>query len=186
MQITPPVTVTIELTSKFCEYGGEVSVHIAMAGKELLRYECKTEQEAKEYIEHLEYHSPRLSDQKEWELTIFTDSGFQTLSLNAVNTPQCVMSHCSVHEEEYNATSVHQKVIHARNLAARYLRWYERRGWYRYSRVYKLEGILELLNTILRQPDIDEVDKIMHEYCSTYQVEKGVTEFSNRNDRIED
>lgn len=179
----PEVKLWIENSPKYCTYGGQVSVHISLAGKELLRYEALTLAVAEEYIEHIEYYQPRLNSQREWELVIFTDSGFQTLYLNAKSEPQCVMSHCRLDQQNQDTHLLLEKVLHARNLAARYCHWYERRGWYNTMRVYKLEAVLEVLNAVLREPTGHAADEVLNSYCSSYTVEKGVQQFSNRNKR---
>jgi hypothetical protein len=182
----PPIDITIENTPKHCAYGGQVSVHIRMAGKELLRYEALTTADAQDYIDNLEYIGPRLNDRREWEVVIFTDSGFQTLYLAGEKEPQCVMSHCRLDQQEHHSPMLLEKTLIARNLAARYYNWYVRRGWTDKMRVYMLEGVLEILNIILREPGLDPIKAAMLRWCSTYKVEKGVQQFSDRNTEDED
>jgi hypothetical protein len=181
MTTTPPVTFRIEDSPKHCTYGGQVSAHIYLAGKELLRYEALTKEIAQEYLDHLEYWAPRLNDRKVWELLVFSDSGFQTLYLDGNDEPQCVMSHVHLKDEGKDLHLLTEKVVRARNLAARYHQWYWRRGWLKTKNTVKLQAILEVLNTILREPGVSAADQTIDELCPLYTVEKGVSHFLHTN-----
>ena len=82
----PPVTLELVKDASRCTYGGVASCHVLFAGKEVLRYEGQTVEDAQMYHDNVEWERPRLRNHDGvWEFVLFHSGGFTTLSLNSEN-----------------------------------------------------------------------------------------------------
>lgn len=170
----PPFTSSYEPTAKHCQYGGKVSAHLYLAGKELLRYEADELAIAQLFLRNLEWIGPRIYvPRKEWEVVVFHDSGFQTLSLSHTGDgPQVVLYHKGISEAQNMPTLV-DRLVAARNAAARYSQWYNRRK--RYEKEDGIAHILIALNMIL---DDKDAAGYIAKLCPEYHVQQGVSRFT--------